>query len=85
MAPTFVARDDLRKKVWVTFNLIFQLLAQSQTGVFWSCVSRRGTKYGKASHVQTHGQNPLGVGEFYCGSFLKSSSMESKMLLTERV
>jgi len=28
IAPTFVARDDVRKKVWVTFNLIFQLLAQ---------------------------------------------------------
>jgi len=45
IAPTFIARDDLRKKVWVTFNLIFQLLAQSQTSVFWSCVSRRGTNF----------------------------------------
>ena len=43
IAPTFVARDDLRKKVWVTFNLIFQLLARSQTSVIWSFVSRRGT------------------------------------------
>jgi len=34
IAPTFVARDDLRKKVWVTFNLIFKLLAQSQMSVF---------------------------------------------------
>ena len=29
IAPTFVARDGLRKKVWVAFNLFFQLLAQS--------------------------------------------------------
>jgi len=45
IAPNFIALDDLRKKVWVTFNLIFQLLAQSQTSVFWSCVSRRGTNF----------------------------------------
>ena len=45
IAPTFVPCDDLRKKVWVTFNLIFQILAQSQTSVFWSCVSRRGTNF----------------------------------------
>ena len=43
MAPTFVARDDLRKKVWVTFNLIFQLLAQSQS-VFLVLCEQAGNK-----------------------------------------
>ena len=60
IAPTFVTRDDLRKKVWVTFNLIFQLLAQSQTSVFLVLCEQAGNKlHGNASHVQIHGQNPL--------------------------
>jgi len=60
IAPTFVACDDRRKKVWVTFNLIFQLLAQSQTSVFLVLCEQAGNKLcGNASHVQIHGQNPL--------------------------
>ena len=50
IAPTFVARDDLRKKVWVTFNLIFQFLAQSKRVFFWFCVSRWGTNFA-ATHL----------------------------------
>jgi len=50
IAPTFVARDDLRKKVWVTFNLIFQFLAQSKRVFFWSYVSRWGTNFA-ATHL----------------------------------
>ena len=49
-APIFVARDDLRKKVWVTFNLIFQFLAQSKRVFFWFCVSRWGTNFA-ATHL----------------------------------
>jgi len=86
MAPTFIARDDLRKKVCVTFNLIFQFLAQSQTSVFWSCVSRRGTNVAaRRLMFKSTVKIRWRVGEFYCVSFLKSASMESKMLLTERV
>ena len=60
IASTFFARDDLRKKVWVTFNLIFQLLAQRQTSVFLVLCEQAGNKLrGNASHVQIHGQNPL--------------------------
>jgi len=60
IAPTFIARDDLRKKVWVTFNLIFQLLARSQMSVFLVLCEQVGNKLrGSASHAQIHGQNLL--------------------------
>jgi len=56
IAQTFVARE----KVWVTFNLIFQILAQSQTIVFLVLCEQAGNRLrGNASHVQIHGQNPL--------------------------
>jgi hypothetical protein len=60
IAPSFVARVDFGKKVWVTFNQIFQILAQCQTSVFLILYEQAGNKLcGNASHVYIHSENPL--------------------------
>jgi hypothetical protein len=50
IAPNFFTRVDLRKKVWVNFNLFFNSWHKIRRVYFWSCESRWGTNFA-ASHL----------------------------------